>query len=527
MRFKSIIKCILIFYVLSVVPVYAEYLELKNRFIKLSADPHTGRFAVQTTGGDPKLKTDQNSFLLYNDKKPTSFTTIRIDERNYKFGSKKGVFIKTMHKYRNSLRSIWKIRDIEITQDLKLMDGPTSGNQDMVEIKYHIKNNDAKDHNVGLRIMLDTYLGEEDGAPFRIPNKGPIVTETMLKGESIPTFWYAYDSLVDAKVRAQGIIKKKGVLFPDRVIWTSWSRFEKLWDFPIEKDRSFGRSGLGPRDSAMALYWDTKPMHPGEFFQAQTYYGLYNLTVNGKDMLQASLSGPVMVPEDPFVVTADIQAVSTHMIKDIELELLLPEGLEFSFDEQSIKKFNSLDPNHIIQASWKVMPGEVDEGSELCLRVSGKLENRKVSLEVKRDIKSRPKEINLIDELSHTDLNIETSEEGIKIDFDDVFFKYNKADLTDGAKEVLDKIGMVLLRCEDFFVRIYGHTDNIGSKEYNKKLSERRAKNVFQYFINKHYLDETNGLYQGFGMENPVADNNTEEGRKKNRRVEIYIDTDS
>ena len=72
-------------------------------------------------------------------------------------------------------------------------------------------------------------------------------------------------------------------------------------------------------------------------------------------------------------------------------------------------------------------------------------------------------------------------------------------------------------------VRLEGNTDGIGTEEYNQRLSERRADAVRQYILNKHVIDESRITAVGYGKSNPVASNDTEEGRAKNRRVDILI----
>ena len=69
-------------------------------------------------------------------------------------------------------------------------------------------------------------------------------------------------------------------------------------------------------------------------------------------------------------------------------------------------------------------------------------------------------------------------------------------------------------------VKIEGHTDNVGSKEYNQKLSERRAKSVANYLIDKG-VEKERVTTEGFGFSKPIASNKTAEGRAKNRRTEI------
>ena len=71
-------------------------------------------------------------------------------------------------------------------------------------------------------------------------------------------------------------------------------------------------------------------------------------------------------------------------------------------------------------------------------------------------------------------------------------------------------------------IEIGGHTDNIGSDEYNKDLSLRRAENVYYYLISKG-IDEKRMSYKGYGESQPIATNETEEGRALNRRTEFKI----
>lgn len=131
----------------------------------------------------------------------------------------------------------------------------------------------------------------------------------------------------------------------------------------------------------------------------------------------------------------------------------------------------------------------------------------------------------IIDDFKQKDkeLDVKKSNEGVIVEFGDIYFKYKSAELTDDAIKKLDNIGEVLKKYKDYNVIIKGHTDDIGSKRYNKKLSEERAKNVLDYLIKKGYITEKQGSYKGMGEENPIADNSTEEGRQKNRRVEIII----
>jgi len=104
----------------------------------------------------------------------------------------------------------------------------------------------------------------------------------------------------------------------------------------------------------------------------------------------------------------------------------------------------------------------------------------------------------------------------------DAFFDFDKAVLKPEGKAKLDdlvgKIGGINLEV----IIAVGHTDSIGTKEYNQKLSVRRAEAVKAYLVSKGI--EKNRVYtEGKGLTQPVADNRTAEGRAKNRRVEIEV----
>ncbi|MPN08186.1 hypothetical protein SDC9_155467 [bioreactor metagenome] len=101
-------------------------------------------------------------------------------------------------------------------------------------------------------------------------------------------------------------------------------------------------------------------------------------------------------------------------------------------------------------------------------------------------------------------------------------FDYNKAELSADSKRQVDDVIILMQNIPELIVKINGHTDNKGDKKYNQDLSEKRAKGVYDYMVKKG-VDKSRLSYQGFGMDKPIADNKTEEGRSQNRRVEFEI----
>jgi outer membrane protein OmpA-like peptidoglycan-associated protein/opacity protein-like surface antigen len=111
---------------------------------------------------------------------------------------------------------------------------------------------------------------------------------------------------------------------------------------------------------------------------------------------------------------------------------------------------------------------------------------------------------------------------GLVVDMGDVLFDPGKSDLRFEAREDLAKLSGIVLNYPSLRLTIEGHSDNTGHAEINQTLSEQRANAVRNYLVNQG-LAAGSVSAQGLGMNNPVADNDTAEGRQKNRRVEIIV----
>jgi outer membrane protein OmpA-like peptidoglycan-associated protein len=113
---------------------------------------------------------------------------------------------------------------------------------------------------------------------------------------------------------------------------------------------------------------------------------------------------------------------------------------------------------------------------------------------------------------------------GLIVNLSDVLFDFNKASLKPGAREKLSKLAGILLAYPGGYrIEIEGHTDAIGSEEYNLKLSQARAESVCEYLKQSSIAADRIIAVRGFGKSKPVASNDSDQGRQVNRRVEIII----
>ena len=102
-------------------------------------------------------------------------------------------------------------------------------------------------------------------------------------------------------------------------------------------------------------------------------------------------------------------------------------------------------------------------------------------------------------------------------------FDTNSTDIKPAFHTTLDKLADVVVRYGKTTLTIVGHTDNVGSNQYNQQLSQRRALSVAQYFESKR-VDPVRLATSGKGETQPVGSNASESGRQANRRVEIYVE---
>ena len=103
-----------------------------------------------------------------------------------------------------------------------------------------------------------------------------------------------------------------------------------------------------------------------------------------------------------------------------------------------------------------------------------------------------------------------------------IFFEYAKATLRSESFPELDRIAETLKANVNLTIEIQGHTDNVGSNESNLKLSQDRAESVRTYLLSKK-LPANRVTSVGFGETRPIASNDTEEGKRQNRRVSVNI----
>jgi outer membrane protein OmpA-like peptidoglycan-associated protein len=129
----------------------------------------------------------------------------------------------------------------------------------------------------------------------------------------------------------------------------------------------------------------------------------------------------------------------------------------------------------------------------------------------------------LIEELKKRGADVRSTDRGVVINLPDILFEFDRANLTPEAVRTIAEISTVLKQTPNRPLSVEGHTDSIGSVVYNKQLSLRRAQSVSNR-LQRDGIPAVQINVEGFGEGSPIATNNSEIGRARNRRVEIIIE---
>jgi outer membrane protein OmpA-like peptidoglycan-associated protein len=238
--------------------------------------------------------------------------------------------------------------------------------------------------------------------------------------------------------------------------------------------------------------------------------------------VQVKVSTPTFTPNDDKVNdTLDIEMLATDYsgIRDWKLEIANSQG-------QVVKTFAGQNEPPF-KATWDgkddIYEKTVPDGYySIKLTATDRASNSAVSEPVKVYANITPPIKEVLKVISK-EVAVQETERGLRVTLtSQVLFGSGQTALTKGALKILGELVSVLNEYPKNMAAVEGHTDNIGSRPYNQKLSEKRAWNVAKYLISEGIPAERLRV-TGYGKDNPVASNDTPDGRQNNRRVEVII----
>jgi hypothetical protein len=192
-----------------------------------------GRFGLTTTLGDPTRSDDDNKLLTFDLHGRTNNTRIYVDGSTPLFGGGNGRFSQPPRLQDGKLSAIWAYQSIQVQQTVHIVSSLSTRLFDTLRIEYQLENVDNAPHEVGLRLMMDTLIGENDGVPFVVPGRSGIVDRAItLTGDDIPDFIQALETadLVNPGVIINLTLRGGEATPPDRVDLAGWYHENAEWD---------------------------------------------------------------------------------------------------------------------------------------------------------------------------------------------------------------------------------------------------------------------------------------------------------
>jgi hypothetical protein len=390
-----------------------------SNLIKGIWDPSM-RFGLVMVGEkDPKDPTKPKR-LTFEEKGLTNNTVVRLDSKEWIFGEKPfhtrdgqtapgeypGRWLKMAGALgkdeegnkRNGKRSVWYYDNekVQVTQTVELVAGDLSGQPDTCVVSYRLENQDSKAHKVGVRFLLDTYIGANDGVPFLIPGQKRLIDDRIDEKDprNIPAYIQACESqdLTRPGTIARIQFRVEGLEPPARVTLGAWpdprlgqgARQEKtLWEVPVFSIKQI-RSQENPNgDSAVVMYWPEERLEPGKSRLVGFAYGLGDVS-SGKGGKLGLTAGGAFTPGGEVTVTAYVH----NPTPGETATLTLPDGFRLSEGAatQAVSPLEAGGASQNSPVTWKVTCGPAGDYTLKVETSGGASQTKKVTVKKRATI---------------------------------------------------------------------------------------------------------------------------------------------
>jgi hypothetical protein len=325
----------------------------------------------------------------------TNNTCLRIDGEENLLGSAAGAWVERAARtwedarggQHKGLKSIWqhKRTKVQVTQLVELVHGEESNRLDTCLVLYVLENPDQAAHAVGLRFLLDTFIGANDGVPFTIPGESQLCADSKDFTARVPAFIQALEreDLANPGTVAHLKLKLGDREPPSRVILGAWpdeglsllkneTKARGLntgWEVPV-----FSMKTLYPYDSAVVLYWNEKPLPPAGRREVGFAYGLGNVASSGKLLLTVDGS---FKPGGELTVTALVSDPAAGE----KLTLSVPAGFVVEGEAtQKVPEAAGETDTRNRPVTWKVKAGPVGAYDLAVESTSGAVQRKAVRI---------------------------------------------------------------------------------------------------------------------------------------------------
>jgi hypothetical protein len=347
-------------------------------------NPEKLRFGLVLTKETDPGNRDEHKRLTYRPDGSTNNTCIKIEGYENLYGFK-GIGRQLGLPKQNNLywATSWlypeNIGKVLVKQEVQMVPGAQSGKIDTCLIHYTVENQDRVPHHVGLRVMIDTYIGANDGVPFTLSNRSGLVnTPQELAEKDVPDYIQALEHPDPGKPGTVAYMGLRGLEIPNvqlepisKVIIRKFPSSESRWEEEIPADEK----GKVIDDSCVLLFWKYREMQLGETRHMAFSYGLNAIsTPDGAGNLSLTAGGSFVTGKD-FTITAYVK-------KPEEGEKVtladLPPGLNLASGTEATQTVAA--KGDYTQVSWRVHSEKAGEYLVNVFSSRGSRVGRKVNI---------------------------------------------------------------------------------------------------------------------------------------------------
>jgi hypothetical protein len=299
--------------------------------------------------------------LTYQENGSTNNTCVRVDGQDFQYGKLPGHRPSVKAEKEDRASHLWQTswlyddEGVLVTQRVQIVAGAQSGQLDTCLVRYTVQNKGTQPHKVGVRVLLDTFIGANDGVPFAIPGRAGLLTRPeVFEGDRIPDYVQALErpDLQDPGTVAH--LGLKGIEIPHvqiepiaRLVVRPWSN-TPAWDMPPLEEEARNQP---IKDSCVVLYWPERDMKPGEARELAFTYGLNAITVPEGTANLALTVGGSFVAGNTFTAVAYVKDPQP----DQKVKLIVPEGLSLVAGQKAEQVVPAAEgQGGVSQVSWRV-----------------------------------------------------------------------------------------------------------------------------------------------------------------------------
>ncbi len=363
---------------------------VENTIMRITVNTAAGQygmFGLTTLGGDPATASDDNKILIYGTSGNTSGLGVKIDGAITSLKNTAPTQASTKSGDSTYSTTEWVVSGVLIRQRLELVDSG-NGRADTAKMTYSLTNQAAAAKTVGLKVGIDTMIGDNDDAPIALAS-GIIAVETgygltgLAAGNpasyrsTVPDYWQAFEgtNIATPGLVARGTLFGGGATKPDKFVGGQWHGTGSGVSDSSTFD--YQPSGLAYDDSAVGIWWLNRALGVGQTLTFVTYYGLGSVTGAGGDLAlnvasPASLTaiGATFDP-NPFTVNAIVQNNTGATIASIAVTITLPAGLSLAAGQAATRTVTNLAGAGATQlVSWQVVADTAKAGQTLSFAVN-------------------------------------------------------------------------------------------------------------------------------------------------------------